>query len=245
MASPQVIAMAIVNTLPGCEAQRFAIEGNTVFSGRVMGWGPSLHRIGMAWSAVPTTSDETGIAQAFEPYMAVQRRRIALARSLGLDVDRQPAADDLAHLVTDRVLLEWNRDIPKDVPPRLAKLITTSKPGRDTVLQKGNLVIAEANALDGDDDADPRPRLLYKGATAWGEFDGRMVIVEQRIPDSVLPSLEGKRVGELIELSRDETGLAGLAGRIIATAEMTQGSICLRTHPDWVALDTKLKGDGK
>ena len=149
MTMPQVIAMGIANALPGCEAQNFATEGTTVLKGRVMGWGPSLHRIGMAWAVTPASMTSEDVGAALEPYLAVQRRRIETARALGLATDRQPEPGDLSHLLTDALLLGWDKDLRNAVPRQLARLKQMSRPGRERIVGMGDMTIAEAGALSG------------------------------------------------------------------------------------------------
>jgi hypothetical protein len=245
MTMPQVIAMGIANALPGCEAQNFATEGTTVLKGRVMGWGPSLHRIGMAWAVTPASMTSEDVGAALEPYLAVQRRRIETARALGLATDRQPEPGDLSHLLTDALLLGWDKDLRNAVPRQLARLKQMSRPGRERIVGMGDMTIAEAGALSGDDDLDPRPRLLYRNPTEWGEFDGRSVIVHRRLPDSVLPSLPGMRLGDVLDLGDGEPCLVRLANRTITGADMHEGTLLINTRPEWTAFPKTSQGDGK
>ena len=236
MTSPQTIAMDLASSLPGCRSDRFALEGNTVLTGRVMGWGPSLHRTGLAWAATPVRMDADAIAAAFQPYVEVQRRRIALASSLGLDTAEQPDPGLLSHMVTDRLLLAWDADLRAVAPRRLARLNQLSRAGREGWLGTGDLLVADAGALDGDDAADPRPRLLYASATHWGEYNGRTVTVFRAMPESLLPAAVGRRLGEVVDLGTSEPKLGDLGARTVMAARATDRGVAFDVAPDWVGL---------
>lgn len=236
MTSPQTIAMDLVANLPGCRAERFALEANTVLSGRVMGWGPSLHRTGLAWAATPAHMDAEAIATAFAPYMEVQRRRIALAAALGLDTTEQPDPGLLSHMVTDRLLLAWDRDLRAVAPRRLARLNQLSRAGREEWIGAGDLLVADAGSLEGDDEDDPRPRLLYASATHWGEYNGRTVTVFRTMPESLIPAAAGRTLGEVVDLGTSEPQLDGLRSRTITAARVIDRGVAFDVAPDWVSL---------
>lgn len=232
MPSPQAIAMDVANAIPGCQAQRFALEANTVLTGRVMGWGPSLHRTGLAWACTPATMDEAGIRAGLEPYVAIQRRRIAAAEALGLATDAQPPLDAIGHIVTDRVLLAMAPALRRDLDQALGKTIQSGMSGRD-----GEYSWLLTRLLDGDA-CDPRPRLVADHAFGDMVFDGISLLLPHHIPETLVGSLAGRRVAEVVsaddhDASPEAALVRMLRDRAIVSAEHRGGGLTLRFEGDW------------
>jgi len=234
MSSIQAIAMDVANAIPGCEAQRFALEGNTILSGRVMGWGPSLHRTGMTWACnVPADRTHEGIAAALSRYVETQMRRIGQAGALGLATDRQPATDQVAHIVADRVLLEVKPDIVAEMHRAIGKMISGTVSGTDTRHAWLGTRIGEGT------ENDPRPRLWADAYYDAIVYDGSSLLVRQAIPDTLAAALPGRRVDEVVSIDGGTgacaAGIVGAIGhRTIHWAKSDPGALTLHFDGDWI-----------
>lgn len=233
MASPQAIAMEIANSLPGCEAQRFALEGNTVLSGRVMGWGPSLHRTGLSWAVTPHKMTPEAIEDALTPYLDIQRGRIAAAKQLGLDDKTQPEGVD--HMVVDSVLLDLVPTWREDAKRAVSRFFTFSISGRDTHLDRFGIAVS--------DGCPEKPQPRYTARTYIDDiiYDGTvLMIMGQRPPDSIVMSMTGMSIGNVVASSSRNAQSALLIERIaerkIVSAEVDSDFLTLRFEGSWVSM---------
>ena len=232
--SPQAIAIEIADALPGCTAERFALEGNTVLTGRVLGHGPSLHRTGMTWAATPATLDRRGIAAAFSRHVKLQERRHAAARRLGFS-GNGPGIERLDHLLVDRMLRhQMGSELFEEVRQVLGKLKTFAFGGKDDRIRHGGVVLRDGD-LTGSGSV--RPTVVRGTKTAWGFYDGERVSITGEIPASLVGSLAGRKVGDVIDAGAAEPKLSRLSDRTILSAEVDEGGLLvLTTEADWVGL---------
>ena len=239
---PQTVAMTAIAKLPGCSCERMALTGNTTLSGRVIGWGPSLHRTGMAWGATPAHLDDAGVLAAFEPAMAVQRRRAAVAAELGLAGSGrhlQPASESIGHLVADRILIGMfgARVLFDAVGMPTLRLLARSVPARDTRVEVGDFTFVDAGALEGDACGDLRPRVLRKVSAGEVRYDGHTLSFPHALPDTVLVAAVGRAVGDVVDLSRLGRAMLPLADREVVAArhDVVVDRTELVTLADWTS----------
>lgn len=234
MPLPQSLAMDVANAIPGCEAQHFQLEGNTILTGRVMGWGPSLHRTGLTWAFnKPADPTPETIAAALAPYVETQLRRIGQAKALGLAGDRQPDNDHIAHIVSDRVLLETSPTLVRDMQKLAGKMVSNTISGKDTTHVWLALRIAEGP------ESDPRPRLQVDHTYNSIIYDGTSLFIHQVIPDTLATALPGVRINQVVSID-DGTGeraariMHAIGHRVIRSAKAEPGALTLHFDGDWV-----------
>lgn len=234
MPYPQILAMDVANAIPGCEAQHFQLEGNTILTGRVIGWGPSLHRTGLTWAFnKPADPTPETIAAALAPYVETQMRRIEQARALGLVGDRQPDNDQIAHIVSDSVLLENSPTLVKDMVKMIAKMVSNTISGKDTKHVWLALRIAEGI------ETDPRPRLQVDHFFEEMAYDGDSLFVARAIPDTLAIALTGRTLDEVVSIDGETSPRAAqvmraIGHRVIRSTRAEAGAITLRFDGDWV-----------
>lgn len=234
MPYPQILAMDVANAIPGCEAQHFQLEGNTILTGRVMGWGPSLHRTGLTWAFnKPADPTPETIAAALAPYVETQLRRIGQAKALGLAADRQPDNEDIAHIVSDSVLLETSPTLVRDMQKLIGKMVSNTISGKDTTHVWLALRIAEGV------ESDPRPRLQIDHFFEEMAYDGDSLFVARAIPDTLAIALTGRTLDEAVSIDGETSPRAArvmraIGHRVIRSTRAEAGAITLRFDGDWV-----------
>lgn len=232
MKSPQQIAMDMVNAIPGCDAQRFALEGNTVITGRVMGWGPSLHRTGMAWAAHPTDMSVEAITKALQPYINIQQSRVAVAKQIGLATDKQPEGID--HIVIDRELLDIRPDAPSHVEGAIARLDQLSISGKRTHLTSFAVTVSD------DPGYDRAPRCTFAKDLDDFIYNGVMLFFKHSAPETITTALQGRKVEDVVSITDKSTDAAKLiekiAKRKITSADNEFGKLAIHFDGDWVSL---------
>lgn len=244
MRSPQATAIALVATIPGCHADRFQTEGNTVLSGRVIGRGPSLQRTGLAWAAMPASFEEADVEAALAPYVALQMERWNAAVALGLG-DTLATQGGIEHIVVDRCLRLHDADViggngrTGEIARQSTRLNQYSRPGLDGIMTFGSVTFADPGLLPGDDvnaAHDLNPRALARSGTDWGGYDGARLFIARTIPETLVIQLPGRRVRDVLDPAMIEDALQPIADRTILDAEQSGGRLVLTTRPDWTPL---------
>lgn len=241
MTTPEAIAKAVFDEIPGCQVERMKITGNTVISGCYQGWGITLHRARLVVGLSPVTLDETGIRQAATRHVAKQTERRLLAVSLGLDADRQPDIGEMGHVVTDRLTPVLHRNAT-DAARRMVERIHGSTYGGLVrgVNHHGYVLIEAGNLPNDTDHGDLRPRMLIRKTMRWGWTDGRTVVVEAMLPDTVILGMRGRRVGEVVDLhSCRHAASRTLENRIITDCFQKDGHVHMTTISDWAMFEER------
>lgn len=194
---------------------------------RLTGWSPSLNILRMVWRTTVSMEDDAitqgeRLVERLSDRLEIQRQRLAEGMSLGSASPFWICDDDgrredtrwghilvdraLAHMIEDRRAGDFDREV-SDVVWDLHQADDDDHDGTEMVLSGEST----------DDDCKPIGRRSLHGRMLRQDheiakgivFDGKVVYLSARIPETIMTAAEGRTLGELVDVP------ASIAGRRI------------------------------